>query len=90
MLAAVFGNEVRTGRMFVAERPSMVGLPRWIINFPTKEDWRTKTKTEWIRSDIEQALGDLPAVEILVYEPASEYQIVAKRAGVEKLTPARI
>ncbi len=118
-------GEVRTGRMFVTERPVIVGLPRWIINFPTKEDWRTKTKTEWIRSGlddlvrvirernirsialpplgcgnggldwknvrplIEQALGGLPDVEILVYEPTSEYQNVAKRAGVEKLTPAR-
>jgi len=123
--AACKRGEVRTGRMFVTERPAIVGLPRWIINFPTKEDWRTKTKPEWIRSGlddlarvirernirsialpplgcgnggldwknvrplIEQAIGDLPDVEILVYEPTSEYQNVAKRAGVEKLTPAR-
>ncbi|SNR63133.1 O-acetyl-ADP-ribose deacetylase (regulator of RNase III), contains Macro domain [Methylobacillus rhizosphaerae] len=37
---------------------------------------------------IEHALGDLPA-EIYVYEPTAQYQNVAKKEGVEKLTPAR-
>lgn len=45
---------------------------------------------EWARVKplIQRHLGDLDA-EIVVYEPASKYQNVAKRAGVEKLTPAR-
>lgn len=33
-----------------------------------------------------QGLDD---VEVIVYEPTSQYQNVAKRAGVQKLTPAR-
>lgn len=37
---------------------------------------------------IESALGDLD-IEILVFEPARQYQNVAKRDGVETLTPAR-
>lgn len=118
-------GEIQTGRMFVTERPSIVGPPRWIINFPTKEHWRGKTQIEWIRSGlddlrrviqekrirsiaipplgcgnggldwrtvrpvIEQALEDLQDVEITIYEPTREYQNIAKRAGVEKLTPAR-
>lgn len=41
-----------------------------------------------VREQIEIALGDLEA-EILVFEPTKQYQNVAKRAGVEKLTPAR-
>lgn len=46
---------------------------------------------EWaeVREQIESALGDLPNVEIVVFEPTKQYQNVAKRAGVEKLTPAR-
>lgn len=46
---------------------------------------------EWagVREQIEIALGDLPNVEIVVFEPTKQYQNVAKRAGVEKLTPAR-
>lgn len=45
---------------------------------------------EWddVRQQIEQALGDLD-IDILVFEPTKQYQNVAKRAGVEKLTPAR-
>ena len=45
---------------------------------------------EWseVREQIEASLGDLDT-EILVFEPTLQYQNVAKRAGVEKLTPAR-
>lgn len=41
-----------------------------------------------VRKHIEQALGDLD-IEILVFEPTDQYQNVAKRTGIEKLTPAR-
>jgi O-acetyl-ADP-ribose deacetylase (regulator of RNase III) len=45
---------------------------------------------EWaeVREQIERALGDLD-INIQVFEPTQQYQNVAKRAGVEKLTPAR-
>lgn len=41
-----------------------------------------------VRPRIEAVLGDLD-IEVLVFEPTRQYQNVAKRAGVEKLTPAR-
>ncbi len=41
-----------------------------------------------VRAQIEAALGDLET-EVLVFEPIAQYQNVAKRSGVEKLTPAR-
>lgn len=46
---------------------------------------------EWaeVRERIVRALGDLPDIEIVVFEPTQQYQNVAKRKGVEKLTPAR-
>ena len=46
---------------------------------------------EWsvVRPKIEAALGGLEGVEIVVYEPTARYQNVAKKRGVEKLTPAR-
>lgn len=46
---------------------------------------------EWpaVRREIEAKLGDMEEVDIVVYEPTQEYQNVAKRQGVEKLTPAR-
>jgi hypothetical protein len=80
--AACKRGEVRVGRMLVTERQDMYG-PKWIINFPTKEHWQD------VRPKIEAALDALPDVDILVYEPTEMYQNVAKRQGVEKLTPAR-
>jgi O-acetyl-ADP-ribose deacetylase (regulator of RNase III) len=42
-----------------------------------------------VRANIEAALRSMPAVNFIVYEPTSRYQNVAKRSGVEKLTPPR-
>lgn len=42
-----------------------------------------------IKPRIDQTLGDLQGVEIIVFEPTAKYQNVAKRQGVEQLTPAR-
>jgi O-acetyl-ADP-ribose deacetylase (regulator of RNase III) len=117
-------NEVRVGHMFVTQS-SRIDSHKWIINFPTKEDWRRPSQLGWIvegladlkrvirdrnihsialpplgagngglewsevRSKIEEALQDLRDVDILVYEPTATYQNVAKRTGVQKLTPAR-
>jgi len=117
-------KEVRTGKMFVTETGELMG-PRWIVNFPTKQNWRAKSQLQWIiegladlryfiednqvrsiaipplgagnggldwaevKPRIEQALGDLKGVDIVVYEPTARYQNVAKARGVEKLTPAR-
>jgi O-acetyl-ADP-ribose deacetylase (regulator of RNase III) len=46
-------------------------------------DWKD------VRPKIEAALRSLTDVDVIVYEPTSRYQNVSKRAGVEKLTPAR-
>lgn len=42
-----------------------------------------------VRAKIVEALGELDDVEVVVFEPTAKYQNVAKRQGVEKLTPAR-
>ena len=122
--AACRKGKVKIGEMFVTEHRGLTG-PRWIINFPTKEHWRTRTRIEWIEAGladlrrvveergirsiavpplgcgqggrswtevrplIEKALGDLAEIETLVFEPTRQYQNVAKRTGVRKLTPAR-
>ncbi len=118
-------QEIVIGRVFATERRDVTGGPRWIINFPTKEHWRSPSKLEWIRAGlndlrrfieehsitsialpplgsgnggldwqdvrplIERSLDSLSDVAIIVYEPTSKYQNVAKREGVEKLTPGR-
>ena len=43
-----------------------------------------------VRPEVQRILGDLENVDILVYEPTEKYQNVAKRNGVEELTPARV
>jgi O-acetyl-ADP-ribose deacetylase (regulator of RNase III) len=122
--AACKEGTVRIGEMFVTTNNGFDG-PRWIINFPTKQQWFQPTKLEWIqkgltalktvirekqiqsialpplgcgngglnwkivRPIIERELGGIEGVEIIVYEPVAKYQNVAKKQGVEKLTPAR-
>jgi O-acetyl-ADP-ribose deacetylase (regulator of RNase III) len=117
-------KRVHTGEIFVTDTHSLMG-PRWIVNFPTKEHWRSPSRLEWIvaglrdlrrfierehvasiaipplgagnggldweviRTHIVNELCDLEGTDIVVYEPTSSYQNVAKRSGVEKLTPAR-
>lgn len=117
-------KKVTVGKVFVTETGALLG-PRWIVNFPTKQHWRSPSKLQWIEDGlkdlrefilennvssiaipplgagngglewsevlpkIESALGDLDEVEIQVYQPTAKYQNVAKRKGVEKLTPAR-
>ena len=117
-------KQLQVGKMFITETDELMGA-RWVVNFPTKQHWRSPSKMEWIvdglqdlrhfilkyqvqsiaipplgagngglewlavRGQIEQALGDLDAVDILVYIPTQQYQNVAKRTGVQKLTPAR-
>ena len=48
-----------------------------------------KLNWEEVKSEIESALSDLTDIDIVVYEPTTKYQNVAKRLGVKKLTPAR-
>lgn len=47
-------GEVITGKMFVTATDELVG-PQWVVNFPTKQHWRSKSKMEWI----EEGLQDL-------------------------------
>ncbi|QUM75543.1 macro domain-containing protein [Moritella sp. 24] len=47
-------KDVVTGKMFVTQTHDFLG-PQWIVNFPTKQHWRSKSKMEWI----EDGLDDL-------------------------------
>ncbi len=50
-------GEVRIGRIFATDTEDLFG-PRWILNFPTKNHWRARTRLEWV----EQGLEDLVRV----------------------------
>lgn len=45
-------NKIQTGRMFVTETGELMG-PKWIVNFPTKQHWRSPSKLEWITEGLE-------------------------------------
>jgi len=55
--AACKRGDVKVGHMFITE-PNLLGGPKWIINFPTKEHWRNPSKLNWI----EEGLADLVRV----------------------------
>lgn len=40
-------KEVKVGKMFVTETNDLLS-PRWIVNFPTKQHWRSKSQMQWI------------------------------------------
>jgi O-acetyl-ADP-ribose deacetylase (regulator of RNase III) len=44
-------GEAQIGKMFVTETGRLDG-PRWIINFPTKKDWRHPSKLEYVRAGL--------------------------------------
>lgn len=43
---------VVTGKMFVTQTGELMG-PKWIINFPTKQHWRAKSKMEWVEDGLQ-------------------------------------
>ena len=55
---ACAAGEVKLGRMHVVDLGGQPGGPRWIINFPTKGHWRSKSQM----ADVEMGLQDLVRV----------------------------
>ena len=45
-------KQVQTGKMFVTETGELMGA-RWIVNFPTKQNWRYPSKLEWIEAGLQ-------------------------------------
>lgn len=46
---------------------------------------------DWVdvKNEIETHLGGIDGIEVVVYQPTAKYQNIAKKNGIEKLTPAR-
>ena len=40
-------KQLQVGKMFITETDELMGA-RWVINFPTKQHWRSPSKMEWI------------------------------------------
>ena len=57
-LSACKRNELYPGKLLVVEETTMTGEKKLIINFPTKKDWKHKSKYEYI----EEGLKDLVTI----------------------------
>ncbi len=57
--AACKRGDVQPGRMFVYDTD--LPAPRWIINFPTKRDWRTKSRIEDIEAGMDTLVEEIRA-----------------------------
>jgi len=120
-------GRVVLGKMDVHDLGGLVGGPRWIINFPTKDHWKAKSRIEdvvtglndliatvrnlgiksiavpplgcgngglpWsdVRPLIEEAFGEVPDIEVVLFAPVETPDAVAmpNRTAKPKMTPGQ-
>jgi O-acetyl-ADP-ribose deacetylase (regulator of RNase III) len=56
-------QKVRTGKMFVFDSGGLV-KPHFIINFPTKDHWRGKSKIEFIKTGLDDLICEVRKLRI--------------------------
>ena len=61
--AACKDQQVRLGRMFVFDSGGLV-KPNYIINFPTKDHWRGKSRIEFIRDGLVDLVAQVKRLHI--------------------------
>lgn len=61
--AACERNEVKPGEMFIYERKNMFN-PHYIINFPTKRHWRSKSRMEDIATGLDALVQNIKKLNI--------------------------
>ncbi|MFH1872768.1 MAG: macro domain-containing protein [Pseudomonadota bacterium] len=61
--AACKAKQVRPGRMFVFDSGALV-KPNFIINFPTKDHWRGKSRIEFIRDGLADLVEQIRRLDI--------------------------
>ena len=57
-------EEVQPGRMFIFDRHPLIN-PRYIINFPTKRHWRSKSRLEDIEAGLNALVDDVRRLGIV-------------------------
>jgi O-acetyl-ADP-ribose deacetylase (regulator of RNase III) len=60
---ACAAGEVQPGRMFIFNLHSMLN-PKYVINFPTKRDWRQKSRYEDVESGLKALVADVQRLRI--------------------------
>lgn len=56
-------GEVKTGKMFTVPVGKLTN-PRYIINFPTKEHWRGKSRIEYVKDGLEDLIREIKRLDI--------------------------
>lgn len=56
-------EEVHVGKMFTVSLDSLTN-PKYIINFPTKEHWKGKSRIEYVRNGLEDLLQEIERLGI--------------------------
>ena len=56
-------DEVKTGEMFIVPVQSMFN-PKYVINFPTKQHWKGKSKIEFIDTGLKALIADIKRLNI--------------------------
>lgn len=56
-------DEVQIGKMFTVPSGKLTN-PRYIINFPTKRNWREKSRVEYVREGLEDLLCEIERLDI--------------------------
>lgn len=60
-------GDLEPGRLFVFDRGELFGddqRPRYVVNFPTKKHWRSKSRLEYIESGMEALVREVEQREI--------------------------
>jgi O-acetyl-ADP-ribose deacetylase (regulator of RNase III) len=52
------GGQLKPGRLHIFPT-GRLGNPKWIINFPTKDDWRGKSKLIYVEAGLDALVGQL-------------------------------
>ena len=78
-------GRLRPGKVFAWPRPSAEpGFPQWIIHFPTKRNWRDKSRM----ADLETGLADL--IRVVREKEIPSIAIPPLGAGLGGLDPAAV
>ena len=56
-------RDITPGEMFIFDNGGLL-RPRFIVNFPTKRDWRDKSRIDDIRTGLEALTGDVDRLKI--------------------------
>jgi O-acetyl-ADP-ribose deacetylase (regulator of RNase III)/uncharacterized protein YwgA len=56
-------GEVQIGKMFITETNNLTN-PKYIINFPTKQDWRAKSEYDYIEKGLADFIKQIQALDI--------------------------